>query len=74
MGFALLAAVWLSVRVGVGVELGLTVSYAVVAFGALGLSLWPLDIPETRPLFPSVRGRVLTSARRPRAGTAPLPD
>ncbi|MDF3052569.1 MAG: hypothetical protein K0S19_674 [Geminicoccaceae bacterium] len=40
MGFALLAATWLSVGVGIDLELGLTLGYAAIAFGGLGLSLW----------------------------------
>jgi hypothetical protein len=40
MGFALLAATGLSVRAGLPLETGLTLGYAVIAFGALGLSVW----------------------------------
>jgi hypothetical protein len=40
MGLALLAATWLSVRAGIDLEPGLTLGYAAIAFGALGLSLW----------------------------------
>jgi hypothetical protein len=40
MGFALLASTWFSVRAGIDPELELTLAYAAIAFGALGLSLW----------------------------------
>ena len=40
MGFALLAATWLSVRAGLALETGLTLGYGAIAFGALGLSVW----------------------------------
>jgi hypothetical protein len=40
MGLALLAGTWLSVRAGAGFELGLTLGYAVIAFGSMGAVLW----------------------------------
>jgi hypothetical protein len=40
MGSALLAATWLSVEAGFDLELGLTLGYAGLAWGALGLSFW----------------------------------